>query len=295
MRLPRTLLIGGKGGVGKTTCAAGLATHFANAGERVLVVTTDPARNAGGRHRADGSTAWQPPRRLPLPRTSTAGSSTRPPFGTPFSIGGARRSPRSSIAARTSTGPTSTGSSTRRCRAPRRSSRCSRSATLIADTSAQGYERIVVDTAPTGHTLRLLDLPTTFRALVDLLETMQDKHRFMVRALTHRYRRDASDELIGQLRGKLGDLTNDLTDPTHVAAILVSRPEPVVVAESSRYVLALEGASTAVHSIVMNSWTGTARERRCRHIAFARRRRPSSGSRFQLWTRRRTPSRTLAS
>ena len=32
----------GKGGVGKTTCAAATALHFAEAGERTLVLSTDP-------------------------------------------------------------------------------------------------------------------------------------------------------------------------------------------------------------------------------------------------------------
>ena len=32
----------GKGGVGKTTCAAATALHYANSGQRTLVISTDP-------------------------------------------------------------------------------------------------------------------------------------------------------------------------------------------------------------------------------------------------------------
>lgn len=38
-------MLGGKGGVGKTTCASSLAVKFANHGHPTLVVSTDPAHS----------------------------------------------------------------------------------------------------------------------------------------------------------------------------------------------------------------------------------------------------------
>ena len=38
-------MLGGKGGVGKTSCAASLAVKFANNGHPTLVVSTDPAHS----------------------------------------------------------------------------------------------------------------------------------------------------------------------------------------------------------------------------------------------------------
>lgn len=43
----RVLFIGGKGGVGKTSVASATALHQAQAGRRVLLVSTDPAHNLG--------------------------------------------------------------------------------------------------------------------------------------------------------------------------------------------------------------------------------------------------------
>jgi len=38
----KVVMFAGKGGVGKTTCAAATALHFASIGKRTLVVSTDP-------------------------------------------------------------------------------------------------------------------------------------------------------------------------------------------------------------------------------------------------------------
>ncbi|MFQ6079631.1 MAG: ArsA-related P-loop ATPase, partial [Thermodesulfobacteriota bacterium] len=36
------VMIGGKGGVGKTTCATAIAVHFARLGRKTLVISSDP-------------------------------------------------------------------------------------------------------------------------------------------------------------------------------------------------------------------------------------------------------------
>ena len=41
----KVLFFGGKGGVGKTTCASAMALAASRAGKRVLLVSTDPAHS----------------------------------------------------------------------------------------------------------------------------------------------------------------------------------------------------------------------------------------------------------
>jgi len=124
----------------------------------------------------------------------------------------------------------------------------------LADLADDGdWERVILDTAPTGHTLRLLALPDTFQAVIDLLDTMQAKHRFMVSALLHRYKADAADSFIASLRSRIARLHAITNDASHTAVVLVTRPEPVVVAETTRYAAALANSGLTVRAIVMNA------------------------------------------
>jgi arsenite/tail-anchored protein-transporting ATPase len=114
------------------------------------------------------------------------------------------------------------------------------------------YDRIIIDTAPTGHTLRLLDLPRTFGATIELLESMQSKHRFMVQSLTRTYRADAADAFLARLRGQVVTLSTVLRDPTRAAALLVTRLEPLVIAESERYAAELAANGIRLQAVIVN-------------------------------------------
>src|SRR6185436_8947256 len=48
---------------------------------------------------------------------------------------------------------------------------------------AKPYDEVVVDTAPTGHTMRLLEMPETLRRVASVLDDMQAKHRFLSASL----------------------------------------------------------------------------------------------------------------
>ena len=251
--LPRTSLFVGKGGVGKTTCAAGTAAAFAAQGERTLLVSTDPAAALATVIGAAVSTHASEVRGHPnLDARQLSASELRTEFLGEWRDTIAEIIDRGTYLDRDDVD----GLVDAALPGVDEIFALLALADLLAD-RASPYARIVVDTAQTGHTLRLLAMPETFRALVSMLELMQAKHRFMVRALTRRYRRDRADAFLNEMTARIDALRAALADDVSLAAVLVTRAEPVVEAETRRYRERLTALHVHVAAIVVNAGGNT--------------------------------------
>jgi len=83
----------------------------------------------------------------------------------------------------------------------------------IADLLKAGqYDLIILDTAPTGHTLVLLSLPEEMEKWVDLFDMLMEKHRYMMKRMVGRYKRDDCDEFIDNQRKDIGRVRQLLAD-----------------------------------------------------------------------------------
>lgn len=247
--LPRITLVVGKGGVGKTTCAVGIAASFAARGERALIVSTDPAAALADVVGSPVGTSETPvPDQPGLSARQLAASELRREFLARWRDVITEIIDRGTYLER--------GEVEGLVDAALPGGDEIFAVLALADLIAEGtsrYDRIVVDTAPTGHTVRMLALPETFRALVSMLDLMQEKHRFMVRALTHRYRPDLADEFLDDMRSRIDGLRAALSDGELVAAIVVTRPEAMVLAETDRYLETLRSLGVHVAMLVVNA------------------------------------------
>jgi arsenite-transporting ATPase len=247
-RLPRTSLVVGKGGVGKTTCAAGIAAAFAARHERTLLLSTDPAAAlASALGTQVGATAAAVPTRSLLDARQLSAADLREDFLNRWRDVIAEIVDRGTYLERADVDGLVDAS------LPGADEIFSLLAVADLLANAASYKRLVVDTAPTGHTLRLLSLPDTFRALVTMLDRMQEKHRFMVRTLTRRYRRDRADAFLDEMRQRIEGLRGSLADATRLSAIVVTRAEPVVQAETSRYVRGLRTLQIGIAAVIVNA------------------------------------------
>ena len=120
------------------------------------------------------------------------------------------------------------------------------------------FETVIVDTAPTGHTLRLLASPALMGRVAGVLDTLQSHHRTVVAALRGRYDGDAADSLIAELSAEGEELAAMLRDTAASEVAWVTLPEPMALEETSDAIASLAAAGIRVRRLIVNRVTPTA-------------------------------------
>lgn len=227
----RIMFFTGKGGVGKTSLACATAVSLADAGRRVLLVSTDPASN--------------------LDEVLGVALSTRPTavrfvpglFALNIDPDVAARDYRERVV----------GPYRALLPAPtvaRMEEQLSGACTveiaafdqftgLLADPKTTvDFDHVIFDTAPTGHTLRLLKLPAAWTGFIDTNTT--------------------GTSCLGPLAGLQGQLAlyraslAALADPAVTTIVLVTRPEPSALTEAARTSAELAALGIAHQRLVIN-------------------------------------------
>ena len=115
------------------------------------------------------------------------------------------------------------------------------------------YAHVVVDTAPSGHTSRLLRLPEVFARMVHALDRMGEKHRYMIQHFARR--KVVADEVelfLRDLTERIKSVRNLLYDPQETSFTLVTIPEAMSVRETQRYLELLREQQVPVTDLIIN-------------------------------------------
>jgi arsenite-transporting ATPase len=242
-------LIGGKGGTGKTTCAAGLAVAAAARGRRTLVISTDPAPSLGD---ALGQRLTSRPRRVTgCARLDALEIDSHRSLERWLRR---RRGTLEQIALRGTWLDRTDVRSLLDLALPG-IDEIAALIELLAFTRAGTYDEVIVDTAPTGHTLRMLALPATLAHVASAFDHMQGKHRVMVEALRGGYVADEADALIHELRNDAATLHGLLRDPARAEVSIVCLPEPMAVEETLDAVGSLHQSGIHAARVIVNRVT----------------------------------------
>lgn len=159
-RPPRFLFFTGKGGVGKTSIACATAIHLADAGRKVLLVSTDPASNVG---QVFGIAIGN--RIVEIPSLSGLAALEIDPQAAAQAYRDRIVGPVRGLLPETVVKGIEeqlSGACTTEIAAFDEFT-----ALLIDSSLTAGYDHIVFDTAPTGHTIRLLQLPGAWSGFLE--------------------------------------------------------------------------------------------------------------------------------
>jgi arsenite-transporting ATPase len=113
-------------------------------------------------------------------------------------------------------------------------------------------DRIVVDMAPSGHTLNLFGLMDFLDGFLKALDLFQEKHRTMSQQFTGRYNPDEADQFLQDMRTDLTAGRQLLQNPAQTACLVVAIPEPMSYLETQRFVTALERLQIPLGAVIVN-------------------------------------------
>ncbi|MBV7434933.1 ArsA family ATPase [Cardiobacteriaceae bacterium TAE3-ERU3] len=253
------LFVGGKGGVGKTTSAAALALRFANAGRKTLVISTDPAHSLGD---AFGE---------PLSHRSKAVCANLDALELNPQVILEQHFKQVERTLEGYTKPEMMAKMRDFLRLSRHAPGAEEAAMLEAlcqhllGARVQGYQHVIFDTAPTGHTLRLLSLPEMMQAWTDGLLAQQrrqsrlrgavdalDKQKLNPLAPARKDRWADAVDVLEKRRRLFAHARDVLHDTAQTAIVLVLIPEALPLAETERAVAQLAESGMPCAGLFVN-------------------------------------------
>jgi arsenite-transporting ATPase len=249
----RVLFFGGKGGVGKTTCASAMALAAAREGRRVLLVSTDPAHSTSDifERRFDGTEREIYPGLTGVELDAAAEARryvdrAKGEIARMFSPAVAKEAERQIELAAGMPGVEEVAL-------------FDRMSDLIID-RFDTYDLLVFDTAPTGHTLRLLKMPdlvaswiaalTRRRRALLALDRDIDRVRLSPEAVDPD--QDPILRTLDERREKLEQVRARLMQHNFTGFILVVIPERLPIEETARAAEILRESNVNVCAVFVN-------------------------------------------
>ncbi|MDY0396209.1 ArsA family ATPase [Virgibacillus halophilus] len=243
----KLLFVGGKGGVGKSTTAAGIAFNAANQGLQTLLVSTDPAHNLGDiLHEKISSRITRVSKYLSAieidaeKETDTYIASIRENMANVVQVSMLEEVNRQLDIAKASPGADE-------------AALFDKIISIILE-EGRRFDTIIFDTAPTGHTIRLLSLPELMGVWIDgLLEKREKTNRNYSQLLYDG--KEVDDPIYETLKNRqyrFRKVREIMLDPAQTGFVFVLNPERLAILETEKAIKILDKYQLRVKSLVIN-------------------------------------------
>ena len=243
----KLILFGGKGGVGKTTCASGAGLYLAKNKKNTLLISTDPAHSLSdslGRETGneikkikgcDGLSAMELSAEKELADFKMQyDDELRRLFDTSTYLD---KEDIDSILELPIPGIDEVMGFKK-----------------IIDMIEEGtFDKYVIDTAPTGHALRLLAMPELLDDWIKVMAKMRWKYRYMVTSFAGKYKPDSADDFLMSMKKTVKKIEGLLKDENRCEFIVVTIPEDMAIKETERMVKSLNQYNVKVRQMIINN------------------------------------------
>lgn len=243
---------GGKGGTGKTSLSSAYALKLANEGQEVLAVSTDPAHSLGD---AFGTALTDRPKKL---RTGLWALEVNAAAEARAYVAEIKERMQNLVSPgivedlnrQLDQSASSPGSE--------EAALFDRFSSLMA-LAGDRYDAVVFDTAPTGHTLRLLELPESLELWMTHLMGKRKASMDLMRHASH-YEKDLQEKLrddplmaaLSRRRTQFFRARTLLIDPNITTFFLVAAAEKLPVLETERAIGRLQTAGIPLGPVIIN-------------------------------------------
>lgn len=113
-------------------------------------------------------------------------------------------------------------------------------------------DRVVVDMAPSGHTLNLLGIKDFLDIVLNSLELFQEKHRAIATSFRGKYIEDEVDEFLVSMKSELAEGRRLLQNQDISALLVVAIAEPMSLLETARFLESLQVLEIQTGGLLIN-------------------------------------------
>lgn len=245
--MPKLILFGGKGGVGKTTCASSSALNFASKGHKTLAICTDPAHSLGDSlNQAIGEKVIQIKGIDNLYAVEVNAEEMLEDFKN-------QHEKELKKLLDTTTNLDSEDVNALFSLPIPGMDELMGFKTIVDMIEEGNFDYYIVDTAPTGHALKLLNSPGLIDDWVKVMAKMKWKYKFMVKSFAGKYIEDKSDDFLMNLKRMIKKIDNILKNPEQCEFVPITIPEAMPMMETEDLVSTLKEMGISVKRIVINN------------------------------------------
>lgn len=118
---------------------------------------------------------------------------------------------------------------------------------------SEEYDLYIVDTAPTGHTLRLLALPDLLDDWIKFLAKTRWRYHYMIKRISGRERTEKADQFLLEMKKTVKRIKNILQDFQMTEFVVVTIPETMAVRETEDLISDLKKNKIPSSHIIINN------------------------------------------